>query len=73
MDRRRWREEEGDRRGKAVGAETLIPGYIHGLTEPRFFGLNDFDFDSARRNEINRIPFVLLTVVAYQDRLDAPR
>lgn len=61
----------GERWRRAVGAETLIPGYIHGVTEPRFFGLNDFDSDSARRNEINRVPFVLLTAVAHDDRLDA--
>lgn len=56
--RGRWRRK----------AETLIPGYIYGVTEPRFFGLNDFDSDSARRNEINRVPFVLLTIVVYDVR-----
>lgn len=48
-----WRRGEGmpwiggDGRSGGRRAETLIPGYIHGVTEPRFFGLNDFDFDSA--------------------------
>jgi len=58
----------GGRWRRAVEAETLIPGYIHGVTEPRFFGLNDFDSDSVRRNEINRVPFVLLTIVVYDVR-----
>lgn len=33
---------------EAPGTETLIPDYIHRVTELRFFGLNDFDFDSPR-------------------------
>lgn len=57
-----WRRDAVDRAGAVKErTETLIPGYIHrGNGATRFFGLNDFDFDYARRNEINRVPFVLL-------------
>lgn len=59
--KRRDAKEEGSRTNEArdkvrgcAGAETLIPSYIGQLTEQRFFPVNDFDFDSACWNEINR-------------------
>lgn len=54
MEERPRVNEARDKVRGCAGAETLIPSYIDRLTGQRFFAVNDFDFDSAWRNEINR-------------------
>lgn len=72
-----WRRGEGMPwiGGRGTGwrrTETLIPSYIYGGNGAALLRPKRLRFRlRTRRTEINRVPFVLLTIVACNDQVDA--